>query len=183
MFAQDGALCVSQCWETPAAVSASKVQTNNKIKQIYEAPFRRFLFSSRHMCVSPRETHTHTHRVCRWVCACGCVDQAEARPAILYQRKYSRPYHTRLGCPHWPFYLSHMSWIPDLITALLSQPPLLFYCNIVTHSRVFAGTSSQSGTAGSNKRTPLKSFLSITPCAFIKVGRERTLTCLIGEWN
>lgn len=40
----------------------------------------------------------------RDVSPCMCsVDQAEARPAIPYQRKYSHCYHTWLGCPHWPF--------------------------------------------------------------------------------
>lgn len=61
------------------------------------------------------------------VCMCS-VDQAEARPAIPYQRKYSHCYHTWLGCPHWPFfYLSKMSWIPGLITSALPTP---FHCFI-----------------------------------------------------
>lgn len=69
------------------------------------------------------------------VCMCS-VDQAEARPAIPYQRKYSHCYHTWLGCPHWPFFLSvkdELDSRPD--NQCTSDPLSLFYCNIVTHRR------------------------------------------------
>ena len=116
----------------------SKVQTNNEIILIVGHFFQSLPDRADvSACVElHRDRQTPCVCVCVCVCVCGSVDQAEARPVMPYQRKYSRPYHTWLGCPHWPFYLSHMSWIPDLITRLLPSPLYCFIAILLSRDHV-----------------------------------------------
>ena len=77
-----------------------------------------------------------------------------------YQRKYSRPYHTWLGCPHWPFYLSHMSWIPDLITRLLPSPLYCFIAILLSRDHVrYLQAPAQWAAAPTVHALKVKSYL------------------------
>lgn len=110
---------VAPCCETLLAFGAS--QTNNEMILIMERlSVTSWLLQTGHVCSVLR------HTVYRSGCA-SFVDRPGVWPVIPYQRKYGRPYHVWLGCPRWPFYQSHMSWIPDLIASPLPCP---LYCFI-----------------------------------------------------